>query len=706
MDVLRNHMVENKHLTGNVTLAKVSTPRRIQGLATESNEDQYSAAIEASGFGFWLVDKSGIIIDANETYARLSGYTREELIGISFTQLVAHECEQISDRIFQIVRKDNRVREAQHRRKDGTLWDVEYSASYNRQHGGKFAVIFRDISERTHQQQQLQLTAEVFENSNEAIVVTDPDGTILKVNNTYCQITGYSREEIIGENPSKLKSGKHDQQFYELMWQSLNEHGHWVGEIWDRRKNGEIFPKWLSISAIHDEMGKVTHYVGNFSDISVLRGIESELQRLAYYDSLTGLPNRTMFKDRLNEELNRCQRYSDYCAVLFLDLDRFKLVNDTMGHAAGDELLIEVAQRVQKSLRSTDTFARMGGDEFTLLLPNITSTDAVAHVAQNIIELLSEPVLLCGEEVRVGGSIGIAIYPDDGDNLETLTRHADTAMYEAKSNGRGQYHFFSAYMDQAAHDHLRLESDLHHALEREELFLNFQPQIDARTNNVVRCEALIRWEHPERGLVPPDKFIPIAEDGGLILQIGDYVIREVCRQIKSWQEQGIKAPPVAINLSARQFRQADLVNRIMAILDENEIGVDAVEFEITEGVAMENAESTMHRLCMLASEGFSIAIDDFGTGYSSLSYLKRFPVNKLKLDRSFVMDIPSDVNDAAISAAVIRMAHSLGMEVIAEGVETMEQVAFLLEEGCTIMQGYHFSKPLSADEYLRFLQQH
>lgn len=699
-------MVKNKHLTVDVTLEKAFASRRKQGLKTESNEDQYRAAIETSGFGFWLLDKSGTILDANETYARLSGYTKEELIGLSFTQLVAHECDQISNRVFQIVRKDNRVLEAQHRRKDGTIWDVEYSASYNRQHGGQFSVIFRDISDRALLQQQLHLTAEVFENANEAVVITDAIGTILNVNNAYCQITGYNRDEIIGENPSKLQSGKHDPQFYQQMWDALGEKGQWVGEIWDRRKNGEIFPKWLSITGVRNAAGETSHYIGSFSDISVLKGIESELQRLAYYDSLTGLPNRTMFKERLSEELNRCQRYEGYCAVLFLDLDRFKLVNDTMGHAAGDELLMAVAQRIQKSLRSTDTFARMGGDEFTLLLPNITSTDAVAHVAQNIIEQLNEPVLLCGEEIRVGGSIGIAIYPEDGENLETLTRHADTAMYEAKANGRGQYHFFSAYMDQAAHDHLRLESDLHHALEREELFLNFQPQLDARTDKVVRCEALVRWEHPERGLVPPDKFIPIAEDSGLILQIGDCVIREVCRLIKSWREQGIEIPPVAINLSARQFRQADLVTRIMAILNEYDIGVEALEFEITEGVAMENAESTMHRLNMLAKEGFSIAIDDFGTGYSSLSYLKTFPVHKLKLDRSFVMDIPEDSNDAAISAAVIRMSHSLGMEVIAEGVETLEQVAFLLEEGCTIMQGYYFSKPLSADDYLLYLRDH
>ncbi len=698
-------MVKDKDIPSDAAVENTSTTRSNRELVPDLTKDEYRLAIETSGFGFWILEKSGKLLDVNEAYARMSGYSRSELLGMHFTNLVAHDCELITSRIFQIVRRDNRVQKARHRRKDGTLWDVEYSASYSKKSGGHFFVIFHEIIDHTSPHQQLiHLSSEIFENSNEAIVITDVNGTILNVNAAYCRITGYGREEIIGEKPSKLKSGKHDAEFYAQMWQSLRDKGVWAGEIWDRRKNGEIFPKWLSIKTIYDDVGQATQYLGSFSDISMLKGIESELQKLAYYDPLTGLPNRALFRDRLTEELNRCQRYDGYCAVLFLDLDRFKLINDTMGHAAGDEVLVEVAQRIQKSLRSTDTFARMGGDEFTLLLPNISSTDAVAYVAKNIIELLNAPLIVHGEEVRLGGSIGIAVYPSDGDNLETLTRHADTAMYEAKARGRGQYHFFSAYMDQIAHEHLRLESDLHHALERNEFHLNFQPQIDARNDQVVRSEALIRWVHPERGIVSPDKFIPIAEESGLILQIGDYVIREVCRLIKMWREQGIEVPPIAINLSARQFRQADLVKRIMDILKEYEVGVEALEFEITEGVAMENAESTMYRLSMLANEGFSIAIDDFGTGYSSLSYLKTFPLNKLKLDRSFVMDIPGDQNDAAISSAVIRMAHSLGMEVIAEGVETIEQVAFLLEEGCTIMQGYHFSKPLSADDYIQFLQ--
>lgn len=701
---IQDPMVEAKHRSLDVTVMDDPALRRANDTVITSHSTDYRAVIEASRDGFWLLDTSGLILDVNDTYAQLSGFSKAELIGMHFSQLATADHEITAMRLRHIMRGEDHLCETQHRRKDGSVWDAEVVTRYSHDSGGQFYVFIRDISERLRVQQQLHLTAEVFENANEAIVITDADNTILRVNKSYCDVTGYSEEEVIGKTPSVLQSGRHDEDFYQQMWQSLREKGNWVGEIWDKRKNGEIYPKWLSITAVHNRQGQLTNYVGTFSDISVLKGIESELKKLAYYDALTGLPNRTLFKERLQEELNRCQRFNCNCSVLFIDLDRFKLINDTMGHASGDELLIEVSRRIRNSLRTTDTFARMGGDEFTLLLPNIPNADAVAHVAQNIIELLNEPVLLNGEEIRVGCSIGIAIYPDDGDNLETLTRHADTAMYVAKANGRGQYHFFSANMDQIAHEHLRLESELHHALERGEFFLQFQPQVDARTEKVVRCEALIRWQHPERGIVSPALFIPIAEDSDLILQIGEFVIRDACRQISEWRANGVDVPPVAINLSARQFRQSDLVFNILNILNEYQLGVDAIEFEITESVAMENAASTMHRLSMLAGEGFSLAIDDFGTGYSSLSYLKTYPVNKLKLDRSFVMDIPDDTNDAAISSAVIRMAHSLGMEVIAEGVETIEQVAFLLEEECTIMQGYHFSKPLAAEDYILFLQ--
>lgn len=665
-----------------------------------ASKTQYHSVIETSGDGFWLTDSRGFILETNDAYSRLSGYSKEDLVGMHVSDLDAQEqSEETAEHIEKIIRTGSDLFETTHRKKSGEIWHVEISTSFTYSSGGLFFVFSRDITERKRTQQELRLIAEIFENTSEGIVITDPEGVIVNVNNAYCAITGYSAEEMIGAMPSKIKSDRHDKGFYKGMWKSITENGFWVGEIWDRRKSGEVFPKWLSINAIHDENGKLSHYVGTFSDITVLKGIEQELEQMAYHDPLTKLPNRVLFKDRLETEIARCKRYGYQCALLFLDLDQFKLVNDTLGHAVGDELLVNVAHCIQKMVRANDTVARMGGDEFTILLTRLNNTDAAATMAQSVIDELLKPINLMNEEIRVGGSIGVAIYPDDGKDFSTLTRHADAAMYVVKSRGRGHYHFYSEDMERSAQEHLKLKRDLYHAIEQQQFFLVFQPQVDANNGRTVRCEALIRWQHPVWGLVPPDKFIPIAEDGGLILPIGDWVIREVCKQLQLWQANDVEIPAVAINLSARQFRQDGLVERIIAILDEYQVPVELIEFEITETVAMENAESTMRRLSALAARGFSIAIDDFGAGYSSLSYLKTFQVNKLKLDRSFVRDIPDDGNDAAISSAVIQMANSLGLEVVAEGVETGEQRDFLLSQGCRIMQGYLFSKPLSADDY-------
>lgn len=669
------------------------------------SKQEYRSVIETSGDGFWLTDGNGVILETNDAYARLSGYSKEELVGMRISDLDATEQpKDTARRIEEIVRNGSALFESRHRRKSGEIWDVEISTSFSPAKGGRFFVFTRDITERKQNQQELRLVAEVFRNSSEGIVITDPQGVIVKVNDAYCDIMGYARDEVIGAKPSKVKSERHDHEFYRLMWQSLTKDGYWVGEVWDRRKNGEVFPKWLSINAVHDDSGVLTNYVGTFSDISALKGAEQELQQLAYYDPLTRLPNRALFQDRCENEFNTSRRFGYQCAVLFMDLDRFKLVNDTLGHAAGDEMLIEVSQRLLNKVRAADTVARMGGDEFTVLLPRLKNSDAAAVVAQGIIHELLKPLTLRGEEIRVGASIGIAIYPGDGENYATLTRRADAAMYEAKKSGRGQYHFYSDYMDKAAHDYLSFERDLHRAVEQKQFSLLFQPQIDAATEQVVHCEALLRWHHPRRGLVSPEQFIHIAEDTGLIIPIGEWVLEEVCRCITAWRAKGLSMPSVAINLSARQFTHEDLQQRILGILGRYGVSVDEIALEITESVAMENAESTLQRLSSLAECGFSIAIDDFGTGYSSLSYLKTFPVNKLKLDRSFVMDIPQDSNDVAISSAVIQMANSLGIEVVAEGVETAAQRDFLLSEGCRIMQGFFFSKPLPIADFVDYLR--
>lgn len=701
VSVIKNDEGQVSELAG--LFIDVSEQKRAE-LELRRSESQFRSVIEASGDGFCLTDARGFLLHANDAYARLTGYEKDEMVGMHISDFEAEEDpEDTARHIEKVIANGSDLFETRHRRKSGEIRDVEISISYTPDAGGRFFVLVRDITESKKTRQKLRLIETVFNNTSEGIVITDPNGVIIDVNPAYCEITGYSRDEMIGERPNKIKSDRHDDAFYRGMWNALVTDGRWVGEIWDRRKNGEVFPKWLNINAVRDEKNALTHYVGTFSDISVLKGIEQKLEYMAYFDPLTGLPNRILFKDRLENQISNCFRYKKSCAVLFLDLDRFKLINDTLGHSTGDKLLIEAANRLKHCIRDSDTVARFGGDEFTILLSGLKGSDGAAMVAQHIVNTMRQPMVLQGVELHISTSIGIAMYPDDGDNFTTLTRHADAAMYEAKRRGRGQYHFFSEEMDESAHEHLTIERELHRALDEHQFFLVYQPQVDVETGKATRCEALIRWRHPERGIVSPDNFIHIAEENGLIHPIGEWVIREVCRQIAQWRKAGVTVPIVAVNLSARQFRDHKLIEKITTILEQTGIGSDAIEFEITESVAMEDAETTLQRLSELNALGFSIAIDDFGTGYSSLSYLKRFPVDKLKLDRSFVMDIHSDPNDAAIAAAIIHMAKILELSVVAEGVETVEQKEYLVDQGCHFMQGYLFSKPLTGEQFLTYL---
>lgn len=555
-------------------------------------------------------------------------------------------------------------------------------------------------------EQRLRLADEVLRNTGEGIVITDAQRRILDVNPAYCRMMGYEREEVLGKTPSTFSSGRHDASFYRSMWQSLDENGQWVGEIWDRRKDGSEFPKWLVINAVRDEQGMTTHYIGIFSDISVLKTAEAKLQELAFHDPLTGLSNRLLFRDRVEQEIAISHRNQQQAAVLFLDLDRFKNVNDTLGHDAGDQLLKLVSERMRGAIRNNDTVARQGGDEFMVLLRDIHSTEDAALVAGHIIKQLQSPFMLGAQEVHIGTSIGIALYPEDGRDFDALTKHADVAMYHAKANGGEQFSFFNDTMNVRARERLLLETELHHALERGELVLAYQPQADIDTGCLTGAEALIRWRHPERGLVPPNDFIPLAEETGLILPIGEWVIGEACRQIRAWMDDGLPLIPVAVNLSARQFHQPDLVQRIESALAAQDLPPQALVLEITESTVMDKAESTITILNRLADAGFSIAIDDFGTGYSSLSYLKRFPVDKLKVDKSFVTELPGNANDAAIATAIIQMGTSLGLRVVAEGVETSGQRDFLVDRGSHGMQGYWYGRPMLVNEFTSFVQGH
>jgi len=564
--------------------------------------------------------------------------------------------------------------------------------------GGILKKIRGLVEAQRHTESILRQSSIVFDNAVEGVVITDINAKITAVNNAFTKITGYSEKDVLGKNPSILKSGRHDREFYKTMWSSLLQHGEWRGEIWDRRKNGEVFPKWQTISAVRDNGGSVTHYVSVFSDISRIKESEEQLLHLAHHDALTALPNRLLLNTRLEHSLQCARRDGTHVAVLFLDLDHFKKVNDSLGHSVGDDLLQLVAKRLLLCVREEDTVARLGGDELTVVLGHLNDVRHAAAVAQAVRDKLSEPFELEGQDVFLSASIGISVYPKDGQDATTLLKNADAAMYMAKSEGRNGYHFYSKELTVRATESLALESNLHRALEREELFLHFQPQVSLKSGDIVGVEALLRWRHPEIGLIAPARFIPLAEENGLIRDIGKWVLRTACAQAKAWQKDGLTPFRIAVNLSGRQLGQFNIVREVRDALEDTALDPCYLELELTESSVMKRAERAAKTLDALRELGTTIAIDDFGTGYSSLSYLKRFAVDRLKIDRSFVRDIPQDANDVALAKSIVALGHSLNLSVVAEGVETQAQRELLTSIGCDEMQGFLYSAPKTASE--------
>jgi diguanylate cyclase (GGDEF)-like protein/PAS domain S-box-containing protein len=562
--------------------------------------------------------------------------------------------------------------------------------------------VFSDISNQKNARRQMELTARVFEQSAEGIIIFDAKKTILTVNRAFCEMTGYESQDLIGANLDSLQYENSDKEYVshirQQIWKQVDHDGYWQGEISERHKRGVSIPVFLSISVVLDEQGRIVNYIGINRDISQHKEAEAHIHQLAYYDALTALPNRFLFDDRIEQAINHAQREEHTFALMFLDLDRFKNINDSLGHRVGDSVLIETANRLKKIQRREDTVSRLGGDEFILLLPG-TDSDGAAHVAKNIIRTLSEPYHISQHELLITPSIGICLYPNDGDNAETLIQNADSAMYRAKQDGRSVFRFFTQEMYQRANLVLKLENALHNALPRKEFFLHYQPQIDMLTGNVVGCEALLRWRHPEYGMVSPADFIPIAEDSGQILSIGEWVMETAMQQVKLWQREGLPLLPVSVNLSAVQFRQANLIEKITRILQQNELPPEYLELELTEGITMENPAIAINIMNQLNQCGVKLSIDDFGTGYSSLSYLKRLNIHRLKIDQSFIRDIAVDIEDEEIVKTIIALAKSLNLETVAEGVETTEQMGLLKAETCDVIQGYYFSKPLPAREF-------
>ncbi len=682
----------------------VTERKRIEAELQEGIE-VYQAAINTPALGFWSVDGRGRLLEVNDAYVQQSGYSRDELLGMTIPDLEAKEsAEETQAHIQEIMAKGFSRFRSYHRRRDGSQWPVEVITSFSSIQGGRFFAFLEDLTESIKKEQQLELAANVFETMNQAVVVTDAHNRIVSINPATSEITGYSFEELLGENPRIFASGRHDPEFYEDMWRNLEDTGHWDGEIWDRRKDGSVYPKWLTINAIHNSKGEVVQYVSVFSDITERKRTEELIWRQANYDSLTGLANRTLFKSRLQQEMERHSRDEGKIAVIYLDLDGFKDVNDSLGHAAGDRLLVEVAHRLEERSRKSDLVARLGGDEFTLMLVDIHQPEQVGAMAEEILEALKQTIRIMERELRIGASLGIAIYPDDGTSVDEITKHADVAMYQAKATGKNHFQFFQPQMNAMAQHRLTMIHDLHTAVETQDFSLYFQPKLCLEDNRVLGMEALLRWTRADGRMVSPAEFIPCAEETGLIIPIGGWILAEACHMTAVWNRRYDTRLKVAVNLSARQFRSSGLVEEVLGALQRSGLPAELLELEITESTLMEEVEQAIGVMKRLREAGISIAIDDFGTGYSSLSYLKRFPISTLKVDRSFVHELREGSEDEAIIKATIDLARSLNLEVVAEGIESEGQLQLLQRLSCYSGQGYHIGRPMDGETFEQFLQ--
>ncbi|KRE45935.1 bifunctional diguanylate cyclase/phosphodiesterase [Paenibacillus sp. Soil724D2] len=645
-----------------------------------------------------ITDSGGVILSVNPAFTTTTGYTEEEVVGQ--TPRILYSGKQNPEfyiHMWATIHETGGWKgEIWNRRKNGDLYLEWLTISTVRDKHGKisnYVGIFMDITERKKSEEKLQLHARVFETASEGIMITDTKGWILSVNPAFSETTGYTEAEALGRTPRLLHSGVQDAEFHIQMWASIHETGSWQGEVWNKRKNGEIYPEWLTINTVRNENGKISNYVGVFTDITERKLSEENLKYLAHYDVLTGLSNRFLFHDRLSHAIVQANRQGHWAALMFIDLDHFKLINDTLGHAVGDQLLQNAGKRLESCVRTGDTVSRLGGDEFTVILPHIDETEDALLVAQKILEELALPFFLAEQELFITASIGISIYPLNGEDSETLIKQADSAMYRAKEQSNN-YQLYTSNMNATFYRKMKLENGLRKALEKDQLRIVYQPQMDIQTGRINGIEALLRWQHPEMGMVPPNEFIQIVEENGQIVEIGEWVLRSVCEQNKAWQLAGYPPLKCAINLSPRQFKNKNLIETVKQILKETEQDPSYLCFEITESISIHQIESVLTVLHDFKEIGLELAIDDFGKGHSALSYLKKYPIDILKIDKCFVQGIEMDRGNASIAKAVIDMAHGLGLRVIAEGVETEDQLAFLKDLHCDSIQGYWLSRPL------------
>ena len=669
--------------------------------------------LDAAPEGMLVVDEMGRIVRANASAERIFGYAAGAMARLDVERLIperfrpGHRAHR--ERFMELPqsRAMGQGRELRGLRCDGSEFPCEMGLATMRSGERAFAVVsVADITRRKLAEEEQRIAAIAFE-SQSGIMVTDRNGLILRVNRAFTRLTGYGADEAIGQTPRLLSSGRHSQEFYRQMWATLADKGYWQGQIWNRRKNGRIYAEWMTITAVRDDAGAIAHYVSAFSDITENAEAEAQIHRLAYYDALTQLPNRLLLRDRLGQALAASARSGLYGALLFLDLDNFKTLNDTRGHDAGDQLLVDITRRLLAAVRESDTVARLGGDEFVIIIEELadnaeTAAALAEQVGDKLVTVIGQPSQIDGSEFHCTASIGIGLFQGEA-TAEELLKQADLAMYQAKTAGRNTLRFFDPAMQTRLDERSALEAELRKALGQGQLRLYFQPQVDA-AGQVIGAETLLRWMHPVRGMISPDTFIPLAEESGLILPIGHWVLQTACAQLKLWSaDPDTEDLVLAINVSARQFRQADFVEQVVAVLHASGADPTRLKLELTESLVLDNVDAAIGKMRRLKQLGVSFSMDDFGTGYSSLAYLTKLPLDQLKIDRSFVFNLPDDINDGIIARTIISMGRSLALDVIAEGVETAGQQEFLHSHGCHAYQGYLYSKALQPGEFEGFL---
>jgi diguanylate cyclase (GGDEF)-like protein/PAS domain S-box-containing protein len=669
--------------------------------------DEYETLFNLMPVQIWYKDTNNRIIRVNQQVEKDFGITKEDFLGRSAEELFpAYSAKYYEDDLAVIHSGKPKIGiiEQINNTKGETLWISTSKIPTTNSEGvvtGLVALVL-DITESKKIEQQIPIWAKIFESSGEAISVTDAENRFVAVNRAFSSATGYSADEIIGKEPSLLKSGHHDNLFYQNMWASINQTGSWQGEIWEKRKDGVMYLKWLRIDQIKNGEGKLINYLARFADISEKKATEERLRYLDRHDALTGLPNRKELEKQLLAEIEKAHHKGKRVGVISLDLDRFKNINDSLGHQVGDAFLKELSQRLLSISSKASVIARFGGDSFIFIVPDILQKDEMIAVIHEVRSAFEKPLLHDGLELSVTASIGVSIFPDDGDTADVLIRNADTAMHRVKDNGRNFYEFFEANMNEYASERLILENELRRALERQEFVLFFQPQLESKTEKVIGVEALIRWIHPTRQLVSPGDFITILEETGLIIPIGEWVLAEACRQHRQWIDAGLPPIPIAVNISAIQFHDKGFLPMLSEVIKASGIEPRYLDLEVTESVVMRQPEAVIKQLESIKRMGICLSLDDFGTGFSSLSYLRYFPLDRLKIDQSFVRGLTSESVNEAIIKSVVALGKSLKIKTIAEGVETVDELNALRKLDCDELQGYYFAKPLSSEEFIKW----